>query len=56
MKTKEKRNHRVTIRLTDSEIKELDRTLKVLGCRSSDALRMGIQSVNIAANELASAQ
>lgn len=56
MKMKERRVKKVTFRLTEAEHEVLSRTAEFLGCRPSDAIRMGLSSVNLAAGELASAK
>ena len=48
----EKLTKRVTFRLTSSENDQLVKTAQLLGCKTSDALRIALTSVNLAANEL----
>jgi uncharacterized protein (DUF1778 family) len=48
----EKLTKRVTFRLTNSENDQLAKTAQLLGCKTSDALRIALTSVNLAANEL----
>ena len=52
----QKLDKRFTFRLTQSENAELDRTAKLLGCSPSDAVRMGLTSLNLAAKELSAAK
>lgn len=54
-KTQERLTRKVTIRLTESDGKLLDRTANMLGVRASDALRMGLDAVNTAARTLETA-
>ena len=56
MNTKECRVKKVSFRLTETEAKKLEKAAQFLGCRPSDAIRMGLTSVSIAAAELAAAE
>ena len=51
----EKRDQRFTFRLTLKENQELEAAAKLLGCNPSDAVRIGLTSVTIAAKELTNA-
>ena len=52
---KQKLTKRVTFRVTNDELDQLTRTAEVLGVRPSDAMRLALTSVNLAAGELAEA-
>ena len=52
----EKREKRITFRLTKTENQDLEYTAKVLGCNPSDAVRIALTSVNLAARELSEAK
>lgn len=50
---KERLEKRVTFRVTARENKKLNEIAQLLGCRPSDAMRIALESVTFAANELA---
>ena len=52
---KQKLTKRLTFRVTNEESEQLARTAEVLGVRPSDAMRIALASVNLAAGELAEA-
>jgi len=52
MKMSEKLEKRFTFRLTNKENQDLEATAKILGCNPSDAMRIALTSVNLAAKEL----
>ena len=52
MASSEKLTEKVSFRLTVKESEELDKISRKLGCRPSDAMRMGLSAVTFAAGQL----